>query len=343
MAAVLVTPARSARSDQATAAALLAPPPGERPVAVRAAFELRNISGLDEEAETFRFSGLLTLVWNDPRQAFDPAQAGVAEKVYQGDYQFNELAPSWYPQVVLANAADLFETHAVTLRVRPDGTSTLVQSINAAAKVDLDLLKCPFDRQRLEAVFELVGFNANEVVLHTEKIPWRADEPRTDIPQWTILDVNISKGALDGPGATKASALVLSVEAKRQSWFLLRLVAFPLMIIVALSWSVFWMDQSALGDRLSVSFVGILTAVAYMMVISDKLPQIGHVTLIHAFVSVSTLIMCGTVLVSLRVGARHRAGDHAGGYRLDRRCRKIFPLIYGAAVLLGVTAFLARA
>ena len=45
----------------------------------------------------------MTLTWRDARQAFDPAVAGVEEKVFQGAYQFNEIWPGWYPQVILVN------------------------------------------------------------------------------------------------------------------------------------------------------------------------------------------------------------------------------------------------
>ena len=110
------------------------------------------------------------------------------------------------------------------------------------------------------------------------------------IPQWTLVSVRPGTDNLKAPhigGRQEAAAFVLTIEVQRQWFFLVRLVILPLTLIVMLSWSVFWMDRSLIGDRLSVSWVGLLTAVAYLLVISDKLPQIAHVTLIHAFVSFS--------------------------------------------------------
>ena len=77
------------------------------PVEVRAFFHLLDLQRIDDEAETFEFSGVMTLEWKDVRQAFDPSAEGVEEKLYHGDYQFNELEPSWYPQVILANASQI--------------------------------------------------------------------------------------------------------------------------------------------------------------------------------------------------------------------------------------------
>lgn len=74
------------------------PPKGDGPVVVRARFELQDVNMIDDRSETFEFTGVLTLTWRDPRQAFDPAVAGVNEKIFTGDYQVNEISPGWYPQ-----------------------------------------------------------------------------------------------------------------------------------------------------------------------------------------------------------------------------------------------------
>ena len=53
---------------------------GRGPVVVRARFELHDINEINDGAETFEFTGVLTLTWHDPRQAFDPAVVGVEKK-----------------------------------------------------------------------------------------------------------------------------------------------------------------------------------------------------------------------------------------------------------------------
>ncbi len=110
----------------------------------------------------------------------------------------------------------------------------------------------------------------------------------------------------------------------------------PLMIIVMLSWSVFWMDKSSLGDRISVSFIGILTVVAYQLVLSEILPRISYFTLTNAFLNISFFIMCATVIVNLRVDNLDRQGLFEEGDRLDRRCRWMFPMIYFGLILVAI-------
>jgi hypothetical protein len=325
---------------------LLGPPPGDGPVVVRASFHLRDVNEIDDQAETFEFEGVMTLTWRDERQAFDPAVAGVDEKIFQGGYQFNEVSTGWFPQMVLVNESGSYEKYGVVLRVRPDGTTTLIETIDAVAEADLDLRRYPFDRQRLDAVFEVLGFDTDEVAL--EAVPdatgsgENADRS-VRIPQWSLEGVSTSIRDRHVAYAGRrgvASAFVVRMDLRRQPLFMLRLVVLPLGLMVILSWSVFWMERSSLGDRINVSFIGILTAVAYQIVVSEVLPHISYVTLMNGFLQLSFLVMCATVVVNLVVGSLDKRGEVAAGDRVDRRCRWIFPLVYFG--LLGILAVVTR-
>ena len=320
---------------------LLGPPPADGPVTVRASFQLHDINEINDEKETFEFTGVLTLRWHDPRSAFDPVAADVNEQIYQGDYQYNEISPGWFPQEVLVNEAGSYEKGGVLLRILPDGTSTLVQTINAIAKAELNMRRFPFDEHRLQAVFEVLGFDCEEVVFEIESTGSSALDATVRIPQWTLKSVSSSIGQRRAPYAGRlgvSSTFVVSVDVSRESFYLVRLVVFPLTIIVLLSFAVFWMDRSSLGDRLSVSFIGILTAVAYQIVMKDLLPHISYVTLIHGFLNISFLTMCATVVINLAVGQLDKRGKRDVGDRVDRRCRWIFPLVYFALILTALAA-----
>jgi hypothetical protein len=316
---------------------LLAPPKQDGPVVVRAAFELHDIHEIDDVAETFEFSGVLTLTWNDPRQAFEPAD-GADEKVFQGDYQFNELSTGWYPQVVLVNESGMYQKSGVVLRVEPDGTSTLIETITAAAETELDMRWFPFDSHRLEAVFGVLGFDRDEILLQAESASEGSLLDSTvRIPQWTITGAGTQirdRSASNTGRRGVSSAFVVSVDVERDSFYVRRLVTFPLAVIVLLSFSVFWMDRSSIGDRISVSFLGILTGVSYQLVMGNILPRISYITLMHGFLIVSFLTMSATVVINLVVAELDKRGKQELGDRVDRRCRWIFPLAYFGLVLV---------
>lgn len=331
------TPAQSAAGPPF----LLGPPEDGGPVLVRAGFQLHDINDIDDDGETFEFTGVLTLKWMDKRQAFDPALAGVDEKIYQGNFQFNEISPGWFPQEVLINVSGLYEKNGVVLRSQPDGTQILVQTVNAIAKANLYMRRFPFDKHRLEAIFELVGFDKDEVALEVEPGAAGSSTESILLPQWTVSGFDVATRDHAAPYAGRrgvASTFVVSVDVQRKSFFILRLIMFPLIVIVLLSFSVFWMDRSSLGDRINVSFIGILTGVAYQIVTGDLLPHIAYMTLIHAFLNFSILTMCGTGVMNLVVGALGRKGDHERSHRIDCRCRWIFPLVYFGLICFDVAA-----
>ena len=317
---------------------VLGPPPGDGPVVVKAAFHLSRINAIDDEAESFEFAGTLVLTWQDPRQAFDPAQAGVREKIYQGDNQSYDVNPAWFPQFVLANECGMSLSNTTALRVRPDGTSVLTTMINASAKTNLSMRRYPFDTQHLQAVFEIPGFLRDEVAIMADHATASSD---LSIDQWHLKGM---EAAAPGPEPHPASAMsapptfVVTAVVGRDPFFILRLVGLPLALIVILSWSVFWMDRSSLGDRLSVSFIGILTAVAYQIVVGDLLPHVSYITLMHAFLNFSFILMCASVVINLVVASCDKNGREELGDLIDRRCRLLFPLGYLGSILFAVVA-----
>ena len=315
---ILILATCSSPGEEASAA-MFTPPSASGPVRVNVAFGLQGINGIDDEEETFGFNGVLRLSWKDPRQAFDPAVAGAPEIIRQGAYQVDELSPSWFPQVYLANENGLYETDAVTLRVKPDGSCTLTYCINAVAECRLSMRRYPFDKQSLDAVFRVPGFKADELIFEVGET---AIDPSLKLSQWTIDGIRILPDSSPAPGFT------IRLAASREPLFTLRLVAMPLALIVMLSWSVFWMERSSLGDRISVSFVGILTAVAYQIVVGDLLPHVSYVTVMHGFLNLSFFVMCATVVINLVVGACDRKGRSDLGDLIDHRCRWIFPMAY---------------
>ena len=332
--------------------ASLAPPAaGGRPVVVWAAFAVHDINEIDDAAETFDFTGVLVLEWVDPRQAFDPVD-GVEERVFQGRFQFDELYGGWFPQLLVVNEAERSESSGVVLRIRPDGTATMIQRITTSAETELDMRWFPFDSHRLEVEFEVLGFDREEVRLQVhpelESLP---PAQTVDIPQWSVLriDSSIRDRPLAYPVAGKPGAdqttsrFVLTIDVDRNSFYIRRLVTIPLIVIVLLSFSVFWMDRSSVGDRMSVSFIGILTGVAYQLLMADVLPRISYFTVIHGFLFVSFVTMGATVVVNLVVGGLDSSGRGSSGDAVDRRCRWIFPVVYfgliGALLLVATLLF----
>jgi hypothetical protein len=318
---------------------LLGPPTDGDPVVVQVGLVISDLNEIDESKQRFEFEGVLTLEWQDPRQSFDPEVVGMREKVFQGGYQFNELATGWWPQLVIANGSGPYERHGVLLRQRFDGTMTYTEEMNAWVEMRPELRRFPFDRERFDIIIHALGFDRREVVLVPSPdigVPGHG----ISIAEWQLHGLHTSTRDHDpspsDSAGTAMSAVVVTLDLARRPEAMLRVVVLPMMLLVALSWSVFWMDRESLGDRMGISFIGILTVVAYQIMVSSMIPRIPYVTLLGGFILASFFTVSASVVINLVVGHLYRTGRRPIGDRVDRVSRWAFP--FGYASLLSATA-----
>lgn len=314
----------------------LSPPVQEAPIDVHFEFALHDVNRINSVDETFEFSGVMTLTWQDPREAFDPAIAGVREKLYQGRFQFNEVATSWYPQIVLLNQAGMYERSGIQLRIRPDGTSILTEKITAVAEARLDMRPFPFDAHRLDAVFSVLGHGVDDVALGVDT---DSPAPRKGIrvPGYLVQSVRLAVREQASPTENPFTSARLSIAVAREAIYIRRLITGPMIIIVLLSFSIFWMDKASLADRNSISFIGVLTNVAFQQTAMNVVPPVSYITLLTGFLSLSFLTMAATVPVNLLVSELDKRGRSELGHLVDRRCRWISPTVHLSSIALITT------
>ena len=323
---------------------LLGPLDSGGPTRVSVGAFLSDVNAVIEQEETFEFEGILTLKWRDPRQAFDPVDAGVSEKVYQGNYQFAEVFDGWWPQLFLANESGHFESQAVLLRVEPQGSLTLIQEFNAVAEMPMKLRRFPFDRQHFEAIFEVLGLGPDRVLLVADPETTGSVGRGVSIAQWTLHDVRVStreSNSIYGDGHSEpVSQLVVTLDMAREPEHMLRVVVMPLALLVFLTFTVFWMDRESLGDRMDISFIGILSVVAYQIVVSEHMPAIAYFTMMNGFLYSTYLLLTAGVVVNLLVSKLDQAGKADAGHRVDVTCRWAFPLLFLGLNALNALYFL---
>ena len=128
----------------------------------------------------------------------------------------------------------------------------------------------------------------------------------------------------------------MGVEIERRVGYYLWKALLPLFLIVALSWTVFWIPEGIAG-RIRLSATVILTIVAYQFAMASDLPKVAYVTFLSAITTVSFLIVALTVVVNLVVFQRQERGDETAVARSDRLNRWLVPVIY--AIAMGAVAF----
>lgn len=324
------------------------PNPPARPTRVRCAILIVDVIDIDDVTESFEAKISLVANWHDPRLAYDAAAEGTDRKLFQGPYQFSEVFRGWWPQLVLVNEVGVGDITAVTVEVFPDGAVRLLQQRTVRLETPMQLHDYPFDRQRLRAALVPFGTTTDEVVLEvdehyadtTDELVGRNQD--VNVAGWTLrhLDMRVDETFFaTGRGRRTFSRLVTTIHLERRSWQLVWQLLFPLVVIVSMIWSIFWIDPDALSERLNVSFIGVLTIVAYQFVVIDHMPRMSYLTFTDTLLLVSFVTMSATIPQSLVIHSLVRKGQAGRARRIDHICRWAFPVAYFAAIAATIAWF----
>ena len=319
------------------------PNPPASPTVVKCAIIILDVVDIDDVNESFVAEIALLAEWDDPRLAFDAAEEGVDRKIYQGNFQFAEVFTGWWPQLILVNEVGPPDPNAVKIEVYPDGHVRYMDQHNAVLETPMDLRDYPFDSQKLQAELVPFGDNTNDVVLEVHEIYANATDDfvrrnsSVNVAGWVLQSVTFETDETFLNEATKdsrISRLVATIHLQRRSWQLVWQMLFPLLVIVSMIWSIFWVDIDSLADRLNVAFVGVLTIVAYQFVVIDNMPRMSYLTLTDVILLISFVTMSLTIPQSLVIYGLVRRGEEQRAQRIDHVSRWAFPLGYMALMAM---------
>jgi hypothetical protein len=319
------------------------PNPPASPTVVKVGIFVADIIDLDEMDETFQAELIILAEWTDPRLAFDADEYGSDRKLFQGGFQFDEVYSGWWPSLIFLNEIGSGDLNAIQIEVFSDGRVLSKEQRNVTLETPMNLHSYPFDEQVLEADMIAFGDTRHEVVLDVHKGMKGASEEyaktnkKVNIAQWDLAGVDVtpfmSKHRYYAEDA-EVSAVKLAITLKRDPMNIIWKVLAPMVILVSLMWAVFWMDIHDLSDRLNVSFIGILTIVAYQFLIDGTMPRISYFTLTDTVVLYSFVIMCLTILESLVVVSLSRADRDPIARRVDKTAQWLFPVVYFSGLVL---------
>jgi cadmium resistance protein CadD (predicted permease) len=108
-------------------------------------------------------------------------------------------------------------------------------------------------------------------------------------------------------------------------------VILPLVLIVMMSWSVFWTEPANSNTQFSVAVTSMLTLIAYRFAVDSQLPRLAYMTRLDVFFLISTLLVFFSLIEVLVTTVLDSNGQTARAKKLDRYCRVIVPAIFVAA------------
>lgn len=159
------------------------------------------------------------------------------------------------------------------------------------------------------------------------------------IPDWTIRG-----GRLDLTPMVLSDALPpmmsagLILRAERNLSHYLTKVILPLIVIVMISWTVFWAPPPQIAVQFGFAATSILTVIAYRFALASQLPPVPYSTRLDSFLN-GAFILVALALVEVVVTAqliyKERVAD---ALKVDVFCRTVFPIVL--VLIAGYSFFL---
>jgi hypothetical protein len=301
------------------------------PTKVNYAVWIGDITKIDSVAQTFTANFMVLLRWHDPRLRHDGP-----------DVKEFDLAEIWHPRLLLTNdGGDSTASLPEKVDVTPDGTALYRQRYIGAFSQPLNLRDFPFDRETFQLRIVLLSSGPRDVALspdpQTAAFGWRegiALDARLTMQDWSVLAATTRVAPFHVAPGVELASFTCEFTARRNSQHFIIKVIIPLILIVAMSWAVFWIEPTDGGSQFSIAVTAMLTLIAYRFAIDSDVPKLPYLTRLDAFVLMGTVLVFLSlieVIVTTKFADRERL-DLAR--TIDRRCRWLFPLVFAAATAL---------
>ena len=280
-----------------------------------------NISKIDDAGQSFTANVFLRLRWKDPRLA---KAAGAVRQL--------PLEAVWNPRILLANQQGrLAKALPEIVQVQPDGTVLYFQRYTGKFSQRLNLTHFPTDTHTFIVQFVATGYPADQLTFKPDlvrNILGGSMAKEVSLPDWKILEYETRTDPYSPIKEINAAAFEFEFVAQRYLAYYLWQVMLPLVVVVIMSWTAFWIGREHINVRIAVATSSILTLVAQRFVLATLLPKLPYMTRLDYFTVGSTLLVLLALILVIVTGflVVHRQEPQAR--RIDHGARGIFPAVF---------------
>jgi hypothetical protein len=261
--------------------------------------------------------------WNDPRLAHK-----------NKDVISTKLNEIWNPRIQIANQQKVFSTLPDIVEIRANGDIVSRQRVWGSFSQPLKLRDFPFDKHTFTIQLLAVGYGPDDILLVQDPGVASGISDNLSVADFDVLHWKAEAGEFKmTPNDDPTAGFRFSFESKRRTGYFIIKVIFPLILIVAMSWVVFWIDPKESGTQISVAITTMLTLIAYRFAIDTSLPKVSYLTRLDYFVLASTILVYASLLEVIVTSSYASANKIDLARSIDRWARGIFPLAF---VLMGL-------
>ncbi|MGO9605679.1 MAG: hypothetical protein ACLQAT_20220 [Candidatus Binataceae bacterium] len=305
-----------------------APVDNGQPMEVKIGLFIANLAAVQDASQTFDLVGYLTMTWLDPRLVRSPN-----EDQRPRSFKSEEL---WTPDYEFANAYAPVAILSTTLTAQPNGLVMWVQHFSAHLSTETSLRKFPFDKQRLEITIKPYANGPVVRFVSDDGNTGISNEGYVGLAEWRIdrLFMTSADAALFAhqPPVSKATFLL---EISRLPNFYTWKGFIPIFLMVAITFSVFWIDDEQFDWQAKIVITMMLSLVAFSFAMEKSLPRVSYLTFFDGVYLTGLvfefLVMCELVVVRTLI----RKGSRQWAARIHWHARYVYPGVY--LLMLGGT------
>jgi hypothetical protein len=292
-------------------------PPGT-PTVVGASIFFQDVSHLNDVDQTVTADIIVLVRWRDPRLVDERRGDASADCPVPGD----EL---WLPAVEPENLRSRQQFYQPRFLVDARGTVTFGRRVLVQVAQPLDLRDFPFDRHVWMFTLWPVFSKSDELVFLP--LPFVGRNDRLSLQGWRAGTPHAQASIDHRQGRLGTfSRFDVTLEIRRESFYYVWKLGVPLVLIMFMAYSVYFIPPSAVAQQIGVSMTSMLTLIAYMLALSNSIPKISYMTRADKFyVGAALLVFFGLMKAILTIVWLHQ-DKKALVERADRVGRWLYPV-----------------
>jgi hypothetical protein len=307
---------------------------------VQIALAVDQIVNVDQKNENFTVVGSLELTWHDPALAFSPDKCNCAIK----KIGFNDLKALAVQNSILLPSFTFFNqqgnrwSQAQMVLIEPSGLATYQERFTVTLQApEFDFRAYPFDRQQFNVRVDL-ALPTEVYVLEGIDQQGNALGDQLGEEEWSVVSYSQKVEAVPIDKNLEKSRFTMSMEVKRHLNFYIVRILIPLLLIIAVSWVIFFLKDY--GRQLEVASGNLLVFVAFNFTISDDLPRLGYLTMLDVMIITSFCCAAIVVIISVCQKRFEAKGRVELAARIDNIVLLSYPLVY--VTLIAIAYYIVR-
>lgn len=293
-------------------------PPGELPLKIKAGLYIADLDSINTADQSFEARVFYELRWKDTRLAHSNNEPIVKK--------LNEV---WSPSIQIINQQKVWNSAPDQVRITPEGEVIYAKALWGSFSQPLKLKNFPFDSQKFSIKFVAGGgYTPSEVIFVPDDTGRSGIAKELSVADWAVTNWEHDLTPFSLVNSSQRASITYSFSADRlTSYFVVKMIL-PLIMIVMMSWAVFWMDPLNVASNVSISITSMLTLIAYRFSADNSLPRLSYLTSLDYFILASTILVFLSLVQNLTTSSLAKKGNVKAAYKLDLSCRIGFPVAF---------------